>query len=74
MLESACLTVSMCLCVCLCVIVSICEQNDSSCQSAGGGIKPHLVTALVDHPLTYNQTTEERSKLKAFADNKINMI
>ena len=36
-LESACL--SMCL--------SVCVQNTSVCQSASGGIKSHLVTALV---------------------------
>ena len=26
---------------------SVCVQNTSVCQSAGGGIKSHLVTALV---------------------------
>ena len=36
-LESACL--SMCL--------SVCVQNTCVCQSASGGIKSHLVTALV---------------------------
>ena len=36
-LESACLS------VCL----SVCVQNTSVCQSASGGIKSHLVTALV---------------------------
>ena len=36
-LESACLS------VCL----SICVQNTSVCQSASGGIKSHLVRALV---------------------------
>ena len=36
-LESACLSVH----------VSVCVQNTSFCQRAGGGIKSHLVTALV---------------------------
>ena len=36
-LESACLS------VCL----SVCVQNTSVCQSASGGIKSNLVTALV---------------------------
>ena len=36
-LESACLSVHM----------SACVQNISFCQSASGGIKSHLVTALV---------------------------
>ena len=40
-LESACLS------VCLSVHVSVCVQNTRFCQSAGGGIKSHLVTALV---------------------------
>ena len=40
-LESACLS------VCLSVRVSGCVRNISFCQSAGGGIKSHLVTALV---------------------------
>ena len=31
----------------LCIHVSICVQNTSFCQSAGRGIKSHLVTALV---------------------------
>ena len=34
--------------VCLSVCVSVCVQNTSFCQSAGRGIKSHLVTALVD--------------------------
>ena len=33
--------------VCPSVHVSICVQNTSFCQSAGGSIKSHLVTALV---------------------------
>ena len=40
-LESACLSVHVSVCQ------SICVQNTSVCQSAGGGIKSHLVTALV---------------------------
>ena len=36
-LESACLSVRL----------PICVQNSSFCQSTGGGIKTHLVTALV---------------------------
>ena len=39
-LESACLSIH----------VFVCVQNTSVCQSAGGGIKSHLVTAQV---LTY---------------------
>ena len=34
--------------VCLRVYVSVCVQNTSVCQSAGGGIQSHLVTALVN--------------------------
>ena len=30
-----------------CVCVSVCVQNTRFCQSAGGGIKSHLVTALI---------------------------
>ena len=30
-----------------CVCVSVCVQNTNFCQSAGGGIKSHLMTALV---------------------------
>ena len=33
--------------VCLFVHVSVCVQNTSFCQSTGGGIKSHEVTALV---------------------------
>ena len=33
--------------VCPCVCVSICVQNTSFCQSAGGDIKSHLVIGLV---------------------------
>ena len=33
--------------MCLCVHVSVFVQNTSLCQNAGGGIKSHLVTALV---------------------------
>ena len=40
-LESACLSIHLSLCV------SVCIQNISFCQSAGGGIKSHLVTGLV---------------------------
>ena len=40
-LESACLSVHSS------IHVSIYVQNTSFCQSAGGGIKSHLVTALV---------------------------
>ena len=32
---------------CLSVYVSICVQNTNFCQSAGGGSKSHLVTAIV---------------------------
>ena len=42
-LESACLSIHVPVCVC----VSPCVQNTSVCQSAGGGIKSHLVTTLV---------------------------
>ena len=37
----------VCPSVCVSVRVSVCVQNTSFCQTAGGGIKPHLVTALV---------------------------
>ena len=47
-LESACLSVHPC--VCLSLYQSICVQNTSVCQSAGWGIKSHLVTALVIPP------------------------
>ena len=33
--------------VCPSIRVSVCVKNTSFCQSAGGGIKSHLVTALV---------------------------
>ena len=38
---------SACLSVCTSIHVPICVQNTSFCQSAGRGIKSHLVTALV---------------------------
>ena len=41
-LESICLSS-----VCLCVLVSACVQNTSLCKSSSGGIKSHLVTAVV---------------------------
>ena len=41
LLESACLSVHPCVCV------SVCVQDSSFCQSAGRGIKSHLVTALL---------------------------
>ena len=44
-LESACLFIFGC--VCLSVCLSVCVQNTSVCQSASGGIKSHLVTALI---------------------------
>ena len=40
-LESACLSIHVSVCQ------SVCVQNTSVCHSAGGGIKSHLVTALV---------------------------
>ena len=40
-LESACLSIHVSMCQ------SACVQNTSVCQSTGGGIKSHLVTALV---------------------------
>ena len=46
-LESACLSVRPSLSVLPSVSVSVCSQNASVYQSAGGGIKSHLVTALV---------------------------
>ena len=36
-----------CLSVIVFVHVSLCIQNTTLCQSAGGGIKSHSVTALV---------------------------
>ena len=33
-----------------CICVSVCVQNSSFCESAGGGIKSHLLTALVFMP------------------------
>ena len=33
--------------VCGCVCVSVCVQNTNFCQDAGGGMKSHLVTALI---------------------------
>ena len=40
-LESACLSINVSICQ------SVCVQNTTVCQSAGRGIKSHLVTALV---------------------------
>ena len=40
-LESACLSIHVSACQ------SVCVQNTSVCQSAGGRITSHLVTALV---------------------------
>ena len=37
----------VCPSVCTCVCVSFCVQNTDFCQSAGGCIQSHLVTALV---------------------------
>ena len=37
----------VCLCVHLSICVSVCVQNTTFCQSAGGGIKSHSVTAQV---------------------------
>ena len=37
----------VCPSVCLFICVSVFVQNTTSCQSAGGGIKSHSVTALV---------------------------
>ena len=56
-LESACLSIHVSVCQ------SICVQNTSVCQSAGGGIKSHLMTALVflqqsiflQHPLLFEK-------------------
>ena len=59
-LEAACLSVLPCACVF--VLVSVCIQNTSFCQSASGGIIPL--------PNDKNLTL---SKLKAFADDKINV-
>ena len=39
--ELACLSVLVSICV------SVCVQNACFCQSAGGGIKSHLVTVVV---------------------------
>ena len=39
--------------VCSSVYVSIYVQNTSSCQSPGGGIKSHLLTALVSYVPAY---------------------
>ena len=46
-LESACLSIHVSVCQ------SVCVQNTSVCQSAGGGIKSHLVTALVVSPFVH---------------------
>ena len=37
---------SLCVSPRQCFRMSVCVQNTSFCQSAGGGIKSHLVTAL----------------------------
>ena len=42
-----------------CVHVSVCVQNTSFCQSAGEGIKSHLVTALLYN--TVNAHTQNQS-------------
>ena len=44
-LDPDCLSVRVC--GCRCVPMSVCAKNNNFCQSAGGGIKSHLVTALV---------------------------
>ena len=36
------------------VCVSVCVPNTSSCQGAGGGIKSHLVTALVSKSYSHS--------------------
>ena len=38
------LSVHVCVCVCACP--SVCKKKNSFCQSAGEGIKAHVVTAL----------------------------
>ena len=45
-LESACLSVHLCVRPCY-LCVQLCVQNSKICQRAGGGIKSHLLTALV---------------------------
>ena len=52
-LESACLSISPC--VRPSVYVSVCEQYTSSCQSAGGSIKSHSVTAVVHFESTLDR-------------------
>ena len=47
-LESACLSVRSCIRPRVLPSVYPCVQNTSFSQSAGGGIKSHLVTAVVD--------------------------
>ena len=37
----------VCPTICLCVNVSVCVQNTTFCQSSGGGINSHSVTALI---------------------------
>ena len=49
------------------ICVSICVRNTTFCQSAGRGIKSHLVTALVW--LAFYQM---KKKLRAFLNNKMN--
>ena len=46
-LESACLSIHVSVCQ------SVCVQNTSVCQSTGGGIKSHLVRALVGTVLQF---------------------
>ena len=45
--ESACLSVCPSVHLCPSILVSVCVQNTSFCQSAGGDIKSHLLTALI---------------------------
>ena len=42
-----CVLASICVSVHVFVCVSVCVQNTSFCQTAGRGIKSHLVTYLV---------------------------
>ena len=44
--------------VCSPVCGSVCVQNTSFCQSAGGSIKSHLVTALVSICIFYRKGTK----------------
>ena len=74
-LETACLSVRVS--VRLCVRVSVCVQNTTFCQSAGGDIKPPSVTALVflslstfflsfisDQKMLSRQSSQRRSKTR----------